>query len=70
MSEPVYEQMREGLDEALTHAKHSRIMLDQATIAFNALMLISNGEPGARAIAQDALNRIIAKIPELSSPTE
>ena len=67
MSKAVYEQIREGLEEAKTHAAHHRIMLDQLAISLNALMLISHGEPGAKAIAQDALNRIIAKIPELTA---
>lgn len=65
MSTEALNEIREVIEEAKMHATYHRVILDQLTISMNALMLISHGEPGAQAIAQDALNRVIAKIPKL-----
>lgn len=46
------------------HAQVHRIAVMQLTIASNALLQIANGEPGARAIAQDAVRHIAELVPK------
>ena len=67
MSERLHDRMSEVAQEAAMHASNQRIMLEQLSIALNALQLVAANEPDAAEIAQDALRRIVAKIPEIAT---
>ena len=63
MSNEVFEQIKEGMDEALEMAGHHRRLQDQTTIVINALQSIALGDPDPQATAKDALFRILDLFP-------
>jgi hypothetical protein len=68
MSKEVFEPIRQGLEDALAMVESPDFVLQQqVAIALNALQQISlgdaGGEVGCRAVAKEAMKRIVDLIP-------